>query len=156
MMQSEVKMNSKEMLDKILKVREVRNNLTDLNISLEEKEILRRCLNHYENYLNLSITTNNLNKEELEENDIPNDIEPISIPIEENTTKYNEFAKLNDNNLIDLIKQIDNSLKDLDLSKEDYIILLKSLKEYSLYLEQLALEKINNKDLFDELDSKKI
>ena len=144
-------MNSKELLNIILKIREIRNNLVNLNLNDKEKEILRKSLNYYEDLLNLDITRNNLNKNELEEQGIDNDIEIVNIPTFENTTRYQEFSKVNDTELVGIITNISESINTLNLDTNQIVIILKSLKEYSEYLKQLELNRKNNQELYTEI-----
>lgn len=144
-------MNNKKMLENILKIREIRTNLKNLNISDLEKEVLRRSLNFFEDELNLDIIRNNLNKEEYDSENIPNDIEIINVPVEENTNRYNEYANVLDNYIISIINDITNSIDNLNLDNNEIIIILKSLKEYSDYLKNLILVKNNNKNIYNEV-----
>ena len=144
-------MNNKELLNMILKIRDIRTNLVNLNLNDKEKEILRQSLNYYEDELNLDITRNNLNKYEFDEQEISNDIEIVDIPIEKNTTKYVEFAKVNSDELIPLISNISNAVNTLGLDINEVVIILKSLKEYSEYLKQMELTRKNNQDLYTEI-----
>ena len=144
-------MNNKELLNIILKIREIRNNLVNLNLNDKEKEILRKSLNYYEDLLNLDITRNNLNKNELEEQGIDNDIEIVDIPTSENTIRYQEFAKVNDTELVNIITNISNVINALGLDNNQIVVILKSLKEYSEYLKQLELNRKNNQELYTEI-----
>jgi len=144
-------MDNKKMLNDILKIRDIRNNLINLNLQNNEKEVLRKSLNYYEDLLNLDITRNNLNATEFIEQGIPSDIEVVDIPIEENTTRYIEITKLNDNELISTINNLSSSISNLDLDNNDVIVILKSLKEYSEYLKELSLKKQKNNEIYNEI-----
>ena len=144
-------MDNKKMLNDILKIRDIRNNLINLNLQNNEKEVLRKSLNYYEDLLNLDITRNNLNATEFIEQGIPSDIEVVDIPIEENTTRYIEITKLNDNELISTIDTLSSSISNLELDNNDVIVILKSLKEYSEYLKELSLKKQKNNEIYNEI-----
>ena len=146
-------MNNKELLDIILKIRSIRNDLVNLNLNDKKKEILKKSLNYYEDLLNLDITRNNHNKEEFEEQGISNDIEIVNVPLEENTNRYKEFTKVDDNELINIITSISEKFNNLNFNTNELIIILKSLKEYSEYLKQLELTKQSNQELYTEIIS---
>ena len=149
-------MNNKKMLEIILQIREIRNNLVNLNLNKEEKEVLRRSLNYYEDLLNLDITRNNLTHEELENENIENDIEIVKVPIEENSNRYQEFSNLKEDELISLINKINESLNNLEIDINDKKVILNSLKEYFLYKEQISLMKKSNREVYDEVMDKSL
>ena len=151
MMQSEEIMDNNKRLEIILKIRDIRKKINELNITIEEKEVLRKSLNYYENMLDLDIARSNLNKDELDNEDILNDIVKVDVPVEEDIYRYQEFIKINDSNIIKIIDNISNIIENLELNKDDIVVLLNSLKEYSIYLNQLAIEKQHNKELYDEI-----
>ena len=151
MMQSEEIMDNNKRLEIILKIRDIRKKINELNITIEEKEVLRKSLNYYENMLDLDIARSNLNKDELDYEDILNDIVKVDVPVEEDIYRYQEFIKINDSNIIKIIDNISNIIENLELNKDDIVVLLNSLKEYSIYLNQLAIEKQHNKELYDEI-----
>ena len=144
-------MNNKEILNNILKIRDIRNNLSTLNLNDKEKEILRKALNYYEDSLNLDITRNNLNKNEFTEYGINNDIEEVIVPVEENTNRYHEFALVQDNEIISIITNISDNINNIDLDTNYIILILKSLKEYSEYLKSLEVTKKSNQELYTEI-----
>lgn len=144
-------MNSIKMLEELEILRATRRNISNLDIALSEKEILRRSLNYYENLLHLDITRNNLNIEEFQEHGIESSNSYVSIPMEEDTTKYQEFAKVEDSNIIEVINNLTNDLITIDLDKDSIMIILKSLKEYSLYLEQINRSKKSNQEIYEEV-----
>ena len=149
-------MNNKKMLEIILQIREIRNNLVNLNLNKEEKEVLRRSLNYYEDLLNLDITRNNLTHEELEDENIENDIEVVKVPTEENSNRYQEFSNLKEDELISLINKINESLNNLEIDINDKKVILNSLKEYCLYKEQISLMKKSNREVYDEVMDKSL
>ena len=149
-------MNNKKMLEIILQIREIRNNLVNLNLNKEEKEVLRRSLNYYEDLLNLDITRNNLTHEELENENIENDIEIVKVPTEENSNRYQEFSNLKEDELISLINKINESLNNLEIDINDKKVILNSLKEYCLYKEQISLMKKSNREVYDEVMDKSL
>ena len=149
-------MNNKKMLEIILQIREIRNNLVNLNLNKEEKEVLRRSLNYYEDLLNLDITKNNLTNEELENENIENDIEIVKFEIEENSNRYQEFSNLKEDELISLINKINESLNKLEIDINDKKVILNSLKEYFLYKEQISLMKKSNREVYDEVMDKSL
>ena len=149
-------MNNKKMLEIILQIREIRNNLVNLNLNKEEKEVLRRSLNYYEDLLNLDITRNNLTHEELENENIENDIEIVKVPTEENSNRYQEFSNLKEDELISLINKINESLNNLEIDINDKKVILNSLKEYFLYKEQISLMKKSNREVYDEVMDKSL
>lgn len=142
---------NKESLEIILKIRKIRNNLDNLNITLEEKEILRRTLNYYENELYLEIERNNNNIEEYKTYDVPNQEQEIKIPTDNSLNKYKEYSIIDNNNLLLNVENLINNIPKLNLDEEDNIIILNCLKEYCLYLKQLEITKENNQEILKEL-----
>lgn len=149
-------MNNKKMLEIILQIREIRNNLVNLDFNEEEKEVLRRSLNYYEDLLNLDITRNNLTHEELENENIENDIEIVNVPTEENSNRYQEFSNLKEDELISLINKINESLSSMEIDINDKKVILNSLKEYCLYKEQISLMRKSNREVYDEVINKSL
>ena len=149
-------MDNKKRLEEILKIRELRNNLNNLSISMEEKEILRRSFNYYENLLNLDIVKTNLNKEELDNYEIENDLERLSVPIEYSLNKYFEYVKVLDNAIIEIINKLNCNLETLNLNNKDKKVILNSIKEYSLYIKQVNQMKKSNQELYKEIMETKI
>ena len=139
-------MNNKKRLEDILKIRDLRSNLNNLNLTSEEKEVLRRSFNYYENLLNLDIVRTNLNKEELDSMDIQNDIEVVNVPVENNIDKYKEYANVDETSVIDIVNKLCNEL--------DERVALTSLKEYCNYLMQVKLMQKSNQGIYDEIFNK--
>ena len=139
-------MNNKERLEILLKVRELRNDLNNLNFTNEEKEVLRRSYNYYESLLNLDIVRTNLNKEELDSMDVQNDIDVVEVPLDKNVNKYQEYSKLNDEEVITIVSKLSDTLNDK--------VALNALMEYCTYLGQVKLMKQNNQVLYDEIFEK--
>lgn len=137
-------MNNKKMLDTILKIRDIRNNLSNFNIKEEEKEILRKTLNYYEDMLNLDITRNN-----------NNNFDVVEIPLEENTTRYKEFVFVPDNKTLEILNGIESSISNINLNEDEIKVLLSSLKEYCLYLEQVNMMRKNNLETLNEIRENK-
>ena len=133
-------------LETILKIREIRNNLPNLDLSLETKELLRKSLNFYENELDIEIARSNNNIDEFTKEGIEHD-EKIIIPLEENSNKYQEYTNIKDIDLLDNIKYLINNIDKLNNNK----IILNALKEYCLYLEQLNIKKINSEKFLEDL-----
>ena len=141
---------NKERLEKILKIRKIRNNLDNLNITLEEKEILRKTLNYYENELNLEIERSNNNIEEYDNYDIPNENQEIKIPEDDSINKYKEYAIIDNNNLLSNVENLINNITNFNLSEDDNKIILNCLKEYCLYLKELEIKKQNSDNYLKE------
>ncbi|MBQ8892099.1 MAG: hypothetical protein IJ068_04525 [Bacilli bacterium] len=139
-------MDNKKRLEDILKIRELRSNLDNLNLTGAEKEVLRRSFNYYENLLNLDIVRTNLNKEELDSMDIKNDIEVVSVPVENSSNKYTEYASVSESEVISIINKLCNEL--------DEKVTLTSLKEYCNYLMQVKLLQKSNQELYDDIFNK--
>ena len=144
-------MDNKKMLETILKIREIRNNLKKLDIKDVEKEVLRKSFNYYEDLLNLDITRNNLNKSEFDSQNIPNDIEVIDVPIDVNSNKYDEFTSVDEKDIPSVVDKLCDSFDSLSLKSDEMVIVLKALKEYSEYLQELSLIQKNNQDLYNEI-----
>ena len=144
-------MNSEKKLEEIIKIREIRNNLVNLDIVDNEKEILRRSLNYYENVLNLDITKKNSNIEEYMEQGIETHEKIVSIPLDDSAFKYQEFTKVEDNNIKIIINNLTNDLITINLDKDSIIVILNSLKEYSVYLEQVNRMRQSNKEIYEEV-----
>ena len=136
-------MNNKERLEILLKVRELRNNLNVSNFTEKEKEVLRRSYNYYEDLLNLDIVRTNLNKDELDDMDVKNDID---VPIEASENKYQEYANLNNEEIITIINQLSDLVNDK--------VILNALMEYCTYLVQVKKMQENNQVLYDEIFEK--
>ena len=139
-------MNNKERLEILLKVRELRNNLNVSNFTEKEKEVLRRSYNYYEDLLNLDIVRTNLNKDELDDMDVKNDIEVVDVPIEASENKYQEYANLNNEEIITIINQLSDLVNDK--------VILNALMEYCTYLVQVKKMQENNQVLYDEIFEK--
>ena len=135
-------MDNNKRLEIILKIREKRNELDILNLTNEEKEVLRRSLNYYEQELDLNIARANNDIIELDDMGIKSDNSKTIVPKDESNLIYKEYANIYK---IDINSTI-NSL----LNKIDDSILLNSLKEYALSLQQLNAIRENNQEEFKE------
>ncbi|MBR3661406.1 MAG: hypothetical protein IKN63_05885 [Bacilli bacterium] len=144
-------MESIKLLKELESLRLTRNNISNLDISLQEKEILRKSLNYYENMLYLDITRNNNNLEEFMEHDIESNNQYVSIPKDDNVLKYQEYVKIDDCKETEIINNLINDLITIDIDKDSIVIILKSLKEYSLYLEQVDRMQKSNKEIYKEV-----
>ena len=139
-------MNNNERLETILKIREKRKDFDNLNLSSEEKEVLKRALNYYEHELDLEIARMNNEIIELENMEIQSNNKQVIVPSDNDDSKYKEYA--------DIYKIDINSIVNSLYNKLDDSIMLKSLKEYCLSLQELNNIKKNNQEEFKEYLSK--
>ena len=137
-------MNNNELLERILKVREVRNNLDNNNFSNEEKEVLKKSLNLYEEELDVEIAKMNNTSIELNEEGIISDKEIINVPIEENTSRYKEYYDIYKLDIKNIINSLLEKINNIDLLNDEKQIILLSLKNYFKSLEHLEILKQNN------------
>ena len=135
-------MDNNKRLEIILKIREKRELLDSMELSKEEKEILRRSLNFYEHELDVEIAKTNNEITELESMDIESNETRIKIPSEDSNYKYKEYANIYQ---IDINEAI-NSL----LTKLNDSLMLTSLKEYAKSIQELNTIHENNKEEFKE------
>ena len=144
-------MENNKNLENILMIREIRNNLESMNITNEEKEVLRRSLNYYEEELDIEIQRNSNNNKLLYEEKIKGNVEYIDVPVDGDSKRYIEFASINESLLNEIINSFYDKIDNLDLDIRKKGIILKSLRDYCDYLKQLSLERENNKKLYDEM-----
>ena len=138
-------MNNNERLEVILKIRDIRNSLPNMNLLKEEKEIIKLSLNLYEEELDVEIAKINNTNNELKEEGIDINENIIDIPIEENTSKYLEYANIYNLDIINIINNLLIKLdNDSELFKNNKQVVLKSLKNYLLYIEQIDIIKKNS------------
>ena len=136
-------MNNNERIEKILKVRKIRDNLDNNNFTNEEKEVLKKSLNLYEEELDIEIAKLNnifteLNDEGISKNEI------INVPVDKNTSKYKEYANIYNLDIKNIIDSLLEKINNIDLYNEEKQIILLSLKNYFKSLEHLETLKHNN------------
>ena len=78
--------------------------------------------------------------------DVQNDIDVVEVPVDKNVNKYQEYAKLNDEEVITIVNKLSDTLNDK--------ITLNSLMEYCTYLGQIKLMKQSNQVTNDEIFEK--
>ena len=135
-------MNNNERFETIIAIRERRTTLDSMELSKEEKEILRRSLNFYEQQLDNEIAMTNNNIKVLEEMDIKSNENKIKVPVEESDFKYKEYADINKIDINDVINSLLTKLKDT--------VMLKCLKQYALSIKELNEVHERNKEEFKE------
>ena len=147
-------MKNKDRLERIEVIREVRRKLGNFNFQNEEKSIILKSLNDYENTLTIDITRSINNIKEFETLGISHDIEVINVPIDINKPTYPEFANLYINESLELsitrLGNLINQISYLDIFDDEKRVLLESLKEYSNYLRLLVQKRENNKKLYED------
>ena len=148
-------MNNKERLNEILIIRDLRRNLMNFDISNEEKAIILRALNEYEERLGFDIQESIKNKEILEDMNIKSDIDVVKIPIDENRPSYNELVNIRIGiSFHDIVLKIQDILSNETLFNIDTSskkVLLSSLKEYCRSIQNLKLERETYKRDYPEL-----
>lgn len=135
-------MNNNKRLEIIMKIRERRDIIEKMTLSNEEKEIIRRSLNFYEQKLDNEIAKTNNNITELEEMDISSNEMRIKVPVEDSQIKYKEFANIYHIDINSVISSLLDKLRDS--------ILLTSIREYALSLKELNDIHDKNKEEFKE------
>ena len=144
-------MSNNERLETILKIREIRNKLDSLNCTNEEKEIIRLSLNYYEEDLDIEIARFNKEIKVLEEEGITSNNKEVNVPIEEANNKYKEYANSYSFNISEVLSKLLNELNNKEeLKSFEKEIILKSLKEYCLYLERLQSLRKNNEIIYGD------
>ena len=142
-------MNNNDLLDRILLVRSIRSKLSNMeDFSIEEKEMARKVLNERNHELEDTINRN-MNIES--RND-------VTIPLDEDVLRYQEFINLDAlglNERISIIESIFNKFDSINLSKDEKEEFLYSLKDYCRYLELMIKQRENNQVLYDEMGFKK-
>ena len=135
-------MNNNERFETIIAIRERRITLDGMELSKEEKEILRRSLNFYEQQLDNEIAIDNNNITELENMDIDSNNMKIKVPVEESDFKYKQYADIYKININEVINSLLTKLKDT--------VMLKCLKQYALSIKELNEVHERNKEEFKE------
>lgn len=135
-------MDNNKRLETILKIREIRNKIANLDVSLEEKEVLKRSLNLYEDNLDYDIARENNNIIEFQEQGIESNQNQVLVPLEENTSRYKEYATLKELDLGDIIDLVISKISKIDvLNEKDKELILISLKNYCIYLNELEIKR---------------
>ena len=135
-------MDNNKRLEMIMKIRESRSILDNMQLSNEEKEVLRRALNYYEQKLDNEIASANNDIIELDDMGIKSNNQRIVVPKEKVDSKYKEYANIYQINITETINSLLNQLRD--------VAMLASLKEYALSLQQLNNVRENNQEEFKE------
>ncbi len=135
-------MDNNKRLEMIMKIRESRSILDNMQLSNEEKEVLRRALNYYEQKLDNEIASANNDIIELDDMGIKSNNQRIVVPKEKVDSKYKEYANIYQINITETINSLLNQLRD--------VAMLASLKEYALSLQQLNNVRENNEEEFKE------
>ena len=135
-------MDNNKRLEMIMKIRESRSILDNMQLSNEEKEVLSRALNYYEQKLDNEIASANNDIIELDDMGIKSNNQRIVVPKEKVDSKYKEYANIYQINITETINSLLNQLGD--------VAMLASLKEYALSLQQLNNVRENNQEEFKE------
>ena len=118
------------------------------------KEVLRISLNHYEDDLILYITKSNANAKYLDDNNIKHDIEVVEVPKDEESSRNKLFMEIDNNNIDSYIDKLSDSFDKIELSDKEKVLILKALKEYCIYLEQVNMSVLKNKEVYDDIFNK--
>ena len=137
-------MNNNEKIEKILKVRKIRDNLDNYNLTNEEKEVLKKSLNLYEEEIDVEIAKlNNVNRELYEEG-INENIDIVNVPTEKNTSKYKEYASIYKLDIVNIVNSLLEKIVNNEILNDEKQVILLSLKNYLKSLEYLEILKQNN------------
>jgi len=143
-----------ERIETILKIREIRNGIDSLQLSDIEKEILKVTLNNYEDMLILDVERTNNDSNFLDELEVNHD-DKVIVPVEKETLRYKKYADINDSVILDHLNNIEDIFDKINISDDKKRIILKSFKEYCLYLEQVSMMKKSNSEIYDEIFEQK-
>ena len=149
-------MEKNEKLENLQKVRNIRNGLGKLDLDNFEKEVLRKCLNYYEDNLILDLTRSNNIANILDSNDMKHDIELVEIPKDNNSSRYKEYANVSDLQINEYLNRLSDSVYNIDVSNDLKVILLNAIKDYCIYKEQVKAQVKTNQEIYNDIFNKGI
>jgi len=147
-------MEKNEMLEKLKKVRNIRNGLGELDLDNYEKEVLRKCLNYYEDNLILDLTRSNNIANILDSNNMKHDIELVEIPKDNESSRYKEYANVSDLQVNEYLNRLSDNVFNIDISIDLKVILLNAIKDYCIYKEQVASSVKTNQEIYNDIFNK--
>ena len=147
-------MEKNEKLENLQKVRNIRNGLGELDLDNFEKEVLRKCLNYYEDNLILDLTRSNNIANILDSNDMKHDIELVEIPKDNNSSRYKEYANVSDLQINEYLNRLSDSVYNIDVSNDLKVILLNAIKDYCIYKEQVKVQVKTNQEIYNDIFNK--